>query len=152
MNDADRYPSESRLVSPPNAPPPEAGGAEIRHFKLFDAPTGSGEWLRCRTCDGDGTNESTELIYVALPWMLRRSSTHQKSRNFISYTFTSTTQRTASKSGVTQTEVRVIESVVGDVILAARTSSPTGVEDPDGLPIHWEALIDGRTWARKNND
>jgi hypothetical protein len=105
-----------------------------------------GDWIKVLTWDG--ATEGTTEIVVAKPYLLRRSIT---SWNGISYTYTSDSERTATKSPDSETQVIVPAYVADDILYIVRVSQfGTDVDDPDGNPVYWLDLnVDGRAWAKK---
>ena len=103
-----------------------------------------GDWLKVLTWNG--ADEGTDLIYVAKPYLLRRSLT---SWNGITFTYSSNFERTATKGGDTEDQVMVPAYVADDILYIVRPYGGTDTVDPVGQPIVWVDLnVDGRAWAK----
>lgn len=112
--------------------------------------------LECQTWDGETLGE--DLIYVAKPWLLRRTPFDGETRDDISYVYSSNTERTATivDTGETEEQVivprwKVIDS--GDDVIFATRGHVGGLlldEEDYGDVIWLDENRDGRFWAKKS--
>jgi len=145
----------------PHAGPPRqvvgaavAGGRmTVRRFQVRQV---KGDYLVCRTLDVSN-NAGDDDIKVAKPYLLRRTPFDGETRNGISYTYSSDTEREADDGDDTEDQV-VVPSYVehgddetGDEIYAIRApTGGTGVVDSENNAVSWLDLnVDGRAWAQK---
>lgn len=106
-----------------------------------------GDFLECVRFM-DGTVSTTTVIYVARPYLLRRSLT---SWNGISFTYTNDQNKTATQGATSETWLVTPEYVVNDIIYAARVPNGTGLTNDLGRRIDWVDLnVDGRAWAEES--
>ncbi len=140
--------------------PGTAGSTNGDYFKVVGIDEG-GDALECNPCDGDGGNTDTDaVVFVAMCYLARRTSTDGEERAGVSYVFTSDEQRTATlprtgEDDLEQEEVRVPSYQPGDVIFAAKPGRPTGVfhideeaePKPTSTPIVWQETCE-RGWGR----
>lgn len=121
---------------------------QIRQFKIKSE---SGDYLICehRSKGVDGG----ESIFIAKPYLLRRTPFDDLTRNSITYDYTSDTQRTATKGSDSETQVVVPSYVVGDIIYAVRgvlggVGTNVTIAEID-TPLDWlDINADGRAWAK----
>jgi hypothetical protein len=103
-----------------------------------------GDWIKVLTWDG--TSEGTDPIYVAKPYLLRRSLA---SWNGLTFTYSSNFEREATDGVDTEDQVIVPAYVPDDILYVIRPYGGTGTVDPDTQPIVWLDLnVDGRAWAK----
>lgn len=133
------------------SPKQVAGGTasvvpEIRRFRVVSVET---DYLYCNTWDG--VTQGDVAVKVVLPYLLRRTPFDGYTRNGITYTYTSDTEREADDGSDTETQVIVPSYVVDDEIYAVRNVTGTsGVRDSDNVPVDWLDLnVDGRAWAKQ---
>jgi len=105
--------------------------------------------LVCHSWDGE-TAGNTDIL-VAKPYLLRRTPFDGGERDGVSYDYTSSIQRTATKDATTETQVIVPTYVADDVIYAARfTDGGTDVVDDDYQRVSMiDMNVDGRAWAKQ---
>jgi len=100
-------------------------------------------YLTCRTWDG--TTEGGTDILVAKPYKVRNPASETIDGIAVSYSYVSTTRRTASATGYySETQVVVPFYLVNDVIFAISTTTDVQV---DSEYLEYLALDDGRAWA-----
>ena len=130
------------------------GGGEGRRGRKawFRVVSRGDEVIYCRTWNGSVAGE--DLIPLAKPWDLRMSVT---ARNSITYGYTTESERVATYSGGTETQVVVQAYAENDVILAVclpsgTLVSPVAVPGVSGtVPVDWQDLnLAGRRWAKKD--
>jgi hypothetical protein len=134
------------------APPPK---------QVIPAPTGRPQQFVITGVDGDYVtahtlrdgHEGAQTIYIAKPYLLRRTPFDGLSRSGITYTYSSHVTRQADDGSSTEDQVVVPGYVAGDVIYAVRPIGGTGVTRPDGsggtYDVTWLDLnCDGRAWAK----
>ena len=103
----------------------------------------AGDFMNCHAFNADGTIDTSALVPVAKPPLLRRSVT---SRGTVTFTYTSDTERTGTKAGVNELQVIVPSFIAGDNIFAAfEPFGGTGVANTSYLDVN----INGRAWAKK---
>ena len=131
------------------------GGSTVQQFQIISTIFDD-VWL-CRTLDGETVGNTD--IFVAKPYLLRRSPFHltgQVRFGGISYEYSyQNVHRTAIRfNGVGGSEIQVIipKIIPGDVIYASKISlnlaafkKPFGEEPPEWLDDN----RDGRAWARR---
>ena len=128
--------------------------SDIRPF-LFK--TQYDDYLKCYALGredkyGD-TDEDTEnwerIVYVAKPYILRRSPFDNKTVDSVSYVYTNAYTRTASKAGETdETQLITPSYVENEIILAVRIETNIITDDSeDAKPVDWMDLGIGRAWA-----
>lgn len=128
-----------------------AVGSAVAHFKLRQSGHEFGDYLRCRTWDWRSETEGDEDVFVARPWLLRRSSFEDITRAGIHYTYSTNSTRTARRTSDNATEVQIIIPMyyIGDILKAEKgIVGDTGVVVEDVM-LEWEARTEGRAWARK---
>ena len=102
------------------------------------------DWIKVLTWNG--ASEGTDPIYVAKPYLLRRSLA---SWNGLTFTYSSNFERTATKGGDTEDQVIVPAYVPDDILYVVRPYGGTDTVDADDQPIVWLDLnVDGRAWAK----
>ena len=136
--------SKRQKVTPPVRVNPFSLAPPIsRRFRIKSV---QGDYLTCRTWNGvvEGGND----VLVAKNYLLRNSIV---SRGGISYTYTSTTERTANDGADTENQVVVPSYVVNDEIFAIPfQKGGTGAENPSGGYVNYlDINSDGRAWAKK---
>ena len=103
------------------------------------------------------TNDvSTEpTVFIAKPYLLRRTPFDGLTRNDITYAYDSDTQRVATDADDdTETQQVVPSYVAGDVVFAVRdfsggTGAWTAPTNADPVEVVWQDLnVDGRAWAK----
>lgn len=127
------------IRSPAQIPVPQTGA--ILQVNVVEQ---GGDWLKVRTWDGE--TEGTEDLYVAKPYLLRRSL---PSWNGLTFTYTSDYEREATDGVDTEDQVIVPAYVIGDILYVVRPIGGTDVVDDDTAPVVWLDLnVDGRAWAK----
>ena len=127
------------IVSP--AQIPVAQGGVILQVNVVEQ---GGDWLKVRTWDG--TIEGTVDLYVAKPYLLRRSLA---SWNGLTFTYTSNYEREATDGVDSEDQVIVPAYVVDDILYIVRPVGGTDTVDAADNPILWLDLnVDGRAWAK----
>jgi hypothetical protein len=116
------------------------GSAYVQQFIIKSV---TGDYLVCKTLSG--TTSGTEDVYVARPYLLRRTIWSGATRNGVTYTYSGDQSRAASTGGTAIVEKVTPSYQVGDVIKATAniqgTTNVTGAE--------WEDdNRDGRSWAK----
>jgi hypothetical protein len=128
------------ILSPQQIAVPQAGA--VLQVNVVEQ---GGDWLKVLTWNG--ADEGTDLIYVAKPYLLRRS---RATWYGITYTYTTDSERTATKGVDTETQVIVPAYVADDVLYIVRPYGGTDTVDDDDQPIVWLDLnVDGRAWAKE---
>jgi hypothetical protein len=115
-------------------------GAIVQQFVISGI---SGDYLVCHTLSGTSSGSGT--IYVARPYLLRRSIWSGQTRNGITYTYTDNQTRSATTGGTAITEKVTPSYQAADVILAVGRiygTSNVGALDFEDLNT------DGRSWAK----
>lgn len=143
-------------VHPPAQIFPErkAGTVTVALFQVVSVQT---DYLVCNPLDGATGVASTDVVNVALPYLLRRTPFDGSTREGISYTYTSNIQRTASDGSDTETQVIVPSYAAGDSIFAMRgVLRGTGAVLVDGnnntTALDWiDMNFDGRAWAKDDS-
>lgn len=119
---------------------------------LFRIESVAADHLVCRRWD-DLAGAGAEDVLVAKSYLLRRTPFDGKTRDGITYTYTTDIEREATEGADSETQVVVPLYVAGDVIAAASPVSghflqPTVAGLPTTVP--WLDLnLDGRAWAKK---
>lgn len=117
-------------------------------MQLYEIVSIQGDYLQCiRVYNRSGLiTKGTVDVFIAKPARLRQSET---SRDGVTYVYTDSQTRTASKAGETDETQRVTPGyLVGDYIEATTHRGPSGVAEVDsqrGAPI--DSNVDGRAWA-----
>lgn len=134
-----------QTVSQPTLPAPNAGTA-VRQMEVIEV---GGDFLVCQPRDFVAASGAT--VFVAKPWLLRRSPFEDQTRDGITFTYTSDSERTADDGADTETQQVTPSYVAGDVIYAARNiNGRILIQDSQSETIQaaWLDLnVDGRTWA-----
>lgn len=126
--------------------------AGVLQAKRLTVVSVGADYIACRApADQSGNTQAT--VYVALPYMLRRTPFDGASRNGISYSYSSNTARTADDGSATEDQVIVPSYVAGDEILATRgLSGGTGVVVTiEGVDVTLDMIdlnVDARAWAK----
>jgi hypothetical protein len=102
-----------------------------------------GDLLICRAWSG--TVEGNANIYVAKPYLLRRTPFDGKTRNGTGYVYASDTARTATAGGSSITEYVIPYYVVNDILYACAFRAVFGAITVNYLDVN----ADGRAWAQK---
>lgn len=128
----------------------EAIGTVSASFRLKQSGIWRGDYLWCRTWDADTETEGDEDVFVAKPWLLRRSPFEGAVREGIEYTYTGNVSRTARRIGTSKTEKQAIVDVyaIGDVITATSPIKGGMGVIVGEVPLVWLARTEGRAWAR----
>lgn len=126
----------------------ERGNVRAVRVQQFKVVSVQQDYLVCRTWNG--TEQGDSDVFVALPYLLRRTPFDGAARNGISYSYGDNVSRTASLSGEDEAQVMVPSYVAGDVIYAVRNSAGgTGVT-ANAAAVQWLDLnVDGRAWAKE---
>ncbi len=107
-------------------------------LEAFEVVAEYGDYLECLN--------GTATVYVAKPWMLRRSPFDGLTVNGVSYEYSAVNTRTASNDDDSETQVITPDYFAGEVILVVGRS--TGITTDAGLSIEWEDVnTAGRCWA-----
>jgi hypothetical protein len=117
-------------------------------FVVFSNENGtiSEEGSRILCTDTRGNN----LVYVAKPYMLRRSGFHGETVNGVSYEFTNVNQRTASVPDEEDDESQIItpDYIAGEIIFAVKYRVQLVLDDDTEGFCDWEDInAAGRCWA-----
>ena len=113
----------------------------VRQFKFRSMGANT---ITCR--EWNGIAEGTVDILVAKPYLLRQSIA---SRDGVAYTYVSSVERTASKSGFpNETQVVSPKYFVGDIIYAA-TNVKGGLTIANTTVVWIDQNYDGRAWRKK---
>lgn len=145
----------NQIVGDVNPPQQRFGKAvsnpgRSKRFKVVEV---KGDYLVCNAFNGQVTG--TQKITVAKPWLLRRSPFDGESRDSITYTYSSDTERQADDGSNTEDQVVVPSYVVDDEIYAEfdpEGGSGVTVTLPDNTEVAamWlDTNRDGRAWAKK---
>lgn len=157
-------------IAPLNVSLPEVGDYQLFHFTgsfgsslaiqprygLFGAGGGeavptiiksvSDDFLVCRTFLN--SEEGTDDVFVAKPYLLRRSPFDGGTRANLSFTYTNTTREatvlSGPNSGISQTERVVPSYLVGDILIATSVSGGTRVTSATLEDLN----NDARQWTR----
>ena len=112
-----------------------------------------GDYLEC--VEWDGVTEGATL-YVAKPYLLRQTPFDTKTRNSITYAYTSVNERTATDaSSNTETQVIVPSYVANDVVYAINgITGDLQIQQADTAGATTDLVfidmnLDGRAWAKK---
>jgi len=107
------------------------------------------DYLTCYPYNGTEAL-TTQIAYVAKPYLLRRTPFDGETRNEITYTYVTSSERTASKSGEDDITEKLTPSYqVGDVIYVAKnTRYGTSLTVNDVAINLIDANLDGRCWAQ----
>jgi hypothetical protein len=118
----------------------------VRRFVVDTVET---DFLYCYTWDG--TTQGTELIAVALPYLLRRTPFDGLTRSTYTYAYTNNIERVSTADDDTEETQQITPAyIAGDEILAVRyiKGNTVAYDDYDAL-ISWEDMnTDGRQWAK----
>lgn len=114
-------------------------GVRVQRFQLVSVGT---DHLVCRLLDG--ATVGTEDVLVAKPYLLRASIT---ARGGLTYSYSSSTARTADDGSSTEDQVVTPAYVAGDEIIATLVRGGTGVTVA-GVPLLWREINEGRAWAQ----
>jgi len=141
----------TRGVRPPKQIGLDADGpitiraGDVARFRLVSV---AGDYLVCEPFDG--TEPTGPTVFVAKNYILRRNPFDGKSRNGITYNYTSDVSRTASSLGDTEDQVVVDPYVAGDEIWATYApTGGTGVQAGDETVEWLDDNRDGRAWAHE---
>ena len=127
------------ILSPQQIAVPQAGA--VLQVNVVEQ---GGDWLKVLTWNG--ADEGADLIYVAKPYLLRRSLT---SWNGLTFTYSSNFEREATDGVDTEDQIIVPAYVTDDILYIVRPYGGTDTVDPGGQPIVWVDLnVDGRAWAK----
>lgn len=121
------------------------GSSESQNSPIaqFVVKSVSGDFLVCRPLSG--TSSGSSDVYVARPYLLRRTIWSGQTRNGVTYTFTDDQTRSATTGGTAITEKVTPSYQANDVIYGA--ASPAGGIGSTG--IMWlDINADGRSWAK----
>lgn len=131
-----------QVVSVARGVPIEAGAAMARTFRLKRVLN---EYLECNAYATDGTFDTDELVYIAKPHVLRKSTFHQQVVNGIAYDYIGPTLRWAHIGGhpTAEDEKQMVIPIwnTGDPITAVRVQW-SGVHRADVL-LPWQDVNDG---------
>lgn len=125
--------------------------AQTLPIQLIITNNADGDFITCATWDG--SNQGTEDILVAKPYLLQQSTLDgQTDTNGIAYVFTGIDALTATQSSTSTVEnwEVTMDYNVGDLIYAIGNIEG-GIDDADsdGNQLQWIDLnIDGRGWAK----
>lgn len=112
----------------------------------FQISSIQGDYLEGVLLD-NGATVTTTIYNIAKPWLLRQSLA---SRDGVSFTYTTSQEKTATDSPTVETWVVTPSYVVGDIIYATRVANRMGVDDSGGDEILWlDVNVDARAWAQK---
>lgn len=114
-------------------------GVRVQRFQLVSVAT---DHLVCRLLDG--ATVGTANVLVAKPYLLRASIA---ARGGLTYTYTSSTERTADDGSGTEDQIVTPAYVAGDEIVATLVRGGTGVTVAS-VPVLWLELNQGRAWAQ----
>lgn len=140
-------------VHPPQQVFPERKPG-IPQIALFQVVSVGTDYLVCNPFDGASGEAGTDVVNVALPYLLRRTPFHGSTREGIAYSYTSATARTATLGSDTESQVIVPSYAAGDLIFAVRgVLRGTGAVLTDGnnatTALDWVDMnFDGRAWAK----
>jgi hypothetical protein len=105
----------------------------------------SGDYLECHTLSGTSSGSGT--VYVARPYLLRRTIWSGATRNGVTYTYSANQTRSASTGGTAITEKVTPSYQAGDVIIGVvRVGGGVGVDGVDWVDLN----LDGRAWAESD--
>jgi len=130
---------------------------EALEVQRFVVVTEYGDYFSARKQGGSTSSDvSTEpTVFIAKPYLCRRTPFDGETRNGISYAYSSDTERVATDTDSdTETQQIVPSYVAGDVIFAAQNfKGGTGVwtapTNSDPVEVLWLDLnLDGRAWAK----
>lgn len=130
---------EARVGEFPSTPPGSPLGTQFKVQFLED------NYLGCKTWNGETLGDA--LVYIALPWTLRRSTYDGVTVNSWTYAYVSQGERHASRMGYsTSTQVIWPAYQFGAVIYAMRVAQPLGIAVGD-VKVRWQDLnVDARQW------
>jgi len=123
-------------------------GVALAQFKV---KTHTGDFLVCRLYDsaasGSGSGDSgTFDVWVAKPYLLRRSPFSGQTRNGVTYTYDSASARSGTTGGTAQQEAITPSYQVDDIIYGFKNING----EADVTDCHWvDVNCDGRSWAKK---
>jgi hypothetical protein len=130
-----------------------AGGGAVTDFHLRAQMD---DYLICSTLADNGTPNNDE-VFVACPWMLRRTPFDGQARNGIDYGYTGPSSRVATLvSDEAQQEHQIIIPSYTpdfDIIHATRSAKMirnlSGIEGTSAVDTNWIEVNQGRAWARR---
>lgn len=97
--------------------------------------------------DGAFSTDSDDYVYIAKPYLVRRTPFDGQTRDGVTYTYASNTERTGTEGAATEDQIIVPPYVIGDHIRAMYVSSTLVAEQE-----HWLDLNnDGRSFAKKDD-
>lgn len=130
-----------------------------RRFRLKEWT--AADYFVCRTLDFDNDNAAvvgSVDIYIAKPYDLRQTPFDGNGFTMngvaLTFSYSSATVRTVTRTSDSATETQhIIPYYYVDLEIVARRGviGGTGLTDPNGNPIVWEALHDGRHWTEVNS-
>jgi len=134
-----------RQLSASARPIPTGSTSKVQQFVVNSV---YGDYLSCYPYNGLQIN-TTAVILVAKPYLLRQTPFNGSSRNGVSYTYTSAIQRTATDGSTDETHVITPSYVTNDIIYAIRNIvGKTATYNSQLDIIEWlDMNVDGRSWA-----
>lgn len=109
------------------------------------------DYLECHPFDPNGSANTSRTKYVMKPWTLRRVPFDGKTDAAgVSYTYSSTTERIATRSSTTEDQFITPNYNVGDefyAILTAERHTLSGGPGDKKVTRLVDANLDGRAWA-----
>jgi len=143
-------------VAPPRQVFDDVAAALASPVYQYKVVSTHGDYLIAEAHTGVPTAETdSPRTRIAVPYLLRRTPFDGLSRNAISYTYTSDTERTATDADDdTESQQITPDYVAGDIIYAVRApQGGTGVTITnaagDTVALEWLDLnADGRAWAQ----
>ena len=118
-------------------------GAIVKQFKIKSI---DGDFLVCNSWDG--TNQGTDDINIAKPYLERRTPFDGETRGSFDYTYSDDVTRESDDSSTTEDQTITPDYIVGDVVYAVRgVEGGTDVEDDDGNAVVWLLLHSERSFS-----
>lgn len=113
----------------------------------FQVVSDQGDYLTCYSYAGDAV--TTSVVNVAKPYLLRVTPFNGFSRNGVSFTYSSNSERTAT-AGSAESQIVVASYIAGDQIMAVTNIlGSSGVTASNGDKVIWCDLnVDGRFWSQ----
>lgn len=134
---------QNRLVEVPSCQQIFAKG--VGKIKRFEVVSVDDDLIVCME-PGD-TSSDPKYYNVAKPYMLQRTPFDEKTRDAISYVYTSEVERTATDEDYEEEDQVIVPNyVAGDIIYAA--FSPTGGTGVESAPMWMDLNLDARAWAK----
>lgn len=114
----------------------------------FRITTNSWDWFQGRLVDPAGSPYG-DTVYIAKPFHMQRTPWDGQTVGNYTYTYSSNAVRVSERSG-DEEEQRLTPDIVinhTEVLALAGIEGGTGIDDPDGHAIIWQAFDMPHVWA-----